>query len=254
MKSLWLKLTVLVALSGVLCAADLMYSSITTNEEAEIKQKLEAYEKGKVEAFTLIEKEGSEGARKFTEYFLLHTNDISPKAKLPISLCYFGFDRYPQAARLVREYLAVYTNDAYGWRILGNCLFSMNATNEAIHAYQTAIKFGDLESCEPLAGVAFMSGRMDIIRDVIPQLQELQCAKDTPKQNKLSVVSLLLAYSLMTHQKDLFVKTLKGEDLKELLSSDNIKVNINSGCHVFEGKDIDRIREKFEKAKNSNQK
>jgi hypothetical protein len=52
----------------------------------------------------------------------------------------------------------------------------------------------------------------------------------------------------MAEQKDLFIKALDQQDMKALLRNDTVRQNIVSGCQMFEGKDIEKIRQKLEAA------
>ena len=138
-------------LAGVLLAVDLQYFSITTNQAAEVKQTLDAYEKGKLTLQDLNENAGTEGCRKLVGYYLLHTNEITVKARLPIARSLDGFKLFSEATNLGAQYVAVFSNDWHGWRLLGAAYNSLNLSNESIRAYSNAIKLGDKDSYASLA-------------------------------------------------------------------------------------------------------
>jgi tetratricopeptide (TPR) repeat protein len=211
-----------------------------------VKQKLNAYEKGKIslESFTKNE----EDCEELINYYLFHMNEISTKAKLPISRCYALSGMYPDAVQLAQEYVNVYSNDWRGWRILGGSYFLMSSFDKSIQAYKNAVRLGDKGSYEPLAGAAIKSDRMDIVREMVPQLMALKDAKDTPEENRLHLMSILLIYSAKADRKDIFTKTLEGADMEKILQDDDIKLNVTSGCQIFQGKDIDEIRQEMEVA------
>ena len=60
------------------------------------------------------------------------------------------------------------------------------------------------------------------------------------------MISVLLGYSMAADRKDVFIKTLQGEDFKNILRNDQIKTDVTSGCGMFEGEDIDKIRQESE--------
>jgi hypothetical protein len=44
------------------------------------------------------------------------------------------------------------------------------------------------------------------------------------------------------------VKTLDGENLKQIMQRDDVKLDVISGCKYFEGQDIAKIRREMESA------
>ena len=238
-------------LAGVLLAVDLQYFSITTNQAAEVKQTLDAFEIGRLTLQDLNENAGTEGCRKLVGYYLLHTNEITVKAKLPIARCLDGFKLFSEATNLGAQYATVFSNDWHGWRLLGAAYNSLRLSNESIHAYGNAIKLGDKDSCVFLAKVALGYNRLDLVKDMLPQLFSLKDNPQTPETNKLSLISTLIFYSVRARQKDIFIKTLEGEDLKEILQNWMVKNNVRTGCKVFKGEDIDKIRQAVEAADQS---
>jgi hypothetical protein len=199
----------------------------------------------------LNENAGTEGCRKLVGYYLLHTNEITVKAKLPIGRSFNGFNLFPEATNLGTQYVTVFSNDWHGWRLLGAAYNSLSLSNESIHAYGNAIKLGDNDSCAFLAKVALRYNRLDLVKEMLPQLFSLKDNPQTPEKNKLSLISTLIFYSVRARQKDIFIKTLEGEDLKQILQNWMVKNNVRTGCKVFKGEDIDKIRQTVEAADQS---
>jgi hypothetical protein len=247
-KLLTLTLLAIFNLASVLFAVDLQYFSITTNQAAEVKQTLDAYEQGKLTLQDLEENAGTEGCRKLVGYYLLHTNEISAKARLPIGRSCAGFNLYSEATNLGAQYVTVFSNDWHGWKLLGTAYNSLNLSNESIHAYAIAVKLGDEDSYASLAKVALKYNRPDLVQEILPQLFSLKNNPQTPQKNKLNLITVLTFYSVKVRQKDVFIKTLEGEDLKQILQNWMVKNNIRAGCKVFKGEDIDKLRQAVEAA------
>jgi hypothetical protein len=222
--------------------------SITPNEAVEVKQRLEAYENGGLDFDQLVGSDTQESCRQLIGYYITHTNKISTKEKLPISQCYIGSGKFVEAAELAHEYVNVYSNDFDGWEILGYCHVALEDHNSAIHDYTVAVNLGDTNSYEPLAGEAVQAHRIDIVQKILPQLMALQRASETSQDHKINLTTILTGYSLIANRKDIFIKTLDGHNLKELLQNDIIRKNVTSGCQMFQGKGIDKIREEMEAA------
>jgi len=114
------------------------------------------------------------------------------------------------------------------------------------------VKFGGKDAYETLAGVAIKNDRLDVVQNIVPRLMILKSAKQTPEEDKLNLISILLFYSIKTDRKDIFTKTLDGVDMKEVLQNDEVKKDIVSGCAYFEdedtNKDIEKIRQEMESA------
>jgi hypothetical protein len=238
-------------LVSVLLAVDLQYFSITTNQAAEVKQTLDAFENGKLTLQDLNENAGTEGCRKLVGYYLLHTNEITAKARLPVGRSFNGFNLFSEATNLGAQYVTVFSNDWHGWRLLGAAYNSLNLSNESIRAYSNAVKLGDKDSYASLAQVALRYNRLDLVKDMLPQLFSLKDNPQTPEKNKLHLTSILIFYSARAHQKDIFIKTLEGEDMKQILQNWMVKNNVRAGCKVFQGEDIDKIRQAVEAADQS---
>ena len=119
-----------------------------------VKQKLEAFEKGTITLEELTGSSGNEGRQEIIEYYLLHTNSVSIKAKLPISRCFASFDKYKEAVQLAEEYAYVYSNDWHGWKILGGANLALGNYAAAVEALTNSAKLGDEYSYAPLVFAA----------------------------------------------------------------------------------------------------
>jgi hypothetical protein len=166
---------VIFGLATTAFADDFQNFSITTNEEANVKQILKSFEKGETALFTAT---NNEEFREIVGYYLLH-------------------------------------------------------------------------SYEALAGLAVISGRLEIVQDILPKLIALKNEKQTSKESKLHLISILLFYSMKTDKKNIFIKTLEGENIKEILQDDAVRQNVTTGCELFKGKDIEKIRQELESATSS---
>ncbi|MBI3848713.1 MAG: hypothetical protein HY298_00270 [Verrucomicrobia bacterium] len=237
-------------LAGVLYATDITAPSLTEKETVDVRQKLEAFEKGKITVEDLTDK--AEWGRKIIAYYLSHTNDVTAKMKLPISRSLAAFEKYPEAAKLAADYVQVYSNDWRGWNILGGANGFMENFDQAVRAFTNAVRLG-CESCyAPLAFYAMHVDRLDIVQDLVPHLLVLKRSKDTREIRPLDIVTALALYSLKANQQDIFVKALDGVGVKDILSRDDLKRLVTDGCKKFKAKEVEKLCQELEKAKQKN--
>jgi tetratricopeptide (TPR) repeat protein len=241
---------VILGLATALLAEDEQNFSITTNQAAEAKLKLEAYEKGTMTLKELTES-GDENCKELISYYLLHTNDVSVKAKLPIGRCFAAYDKYPQAAQLAAEYVQIYSNDWHGWKILGGANLAMENYDTAIEPLMNAAKLGDEFSYAPLTFAALKLDRLNIVSNLVQHLFVLKKVEPPPEAVPLDIVTVLTLYSLKADRKDIFVKALDGVSAKQILSRDDLPQLVKEGCERFKGEDIDKIRQEMESATGS---
>jgi tetratricopeptide (TPR) repeat protein len=227
-------------------AGDSLDFVLTPAETERVEEQLKAYDKGNVTREALYGADMSDGCRKLVGYYMAHSNSISIKAKLPLSRCLAGFGKYEEAAKVARDYANVYSNDFLGWEILAYCHVAMTNDSEAIDAYKKAIKLGDTDAYQALAGVAIRAHRLEVISPILSKLQELQRSKATSADSRINLTTLLTAYALMTDRRDIFVQTLSGQNLNQLMQDDIVRKNIAAGCDIFKGQDIDTIRQELE--------
>jgi hypothetical protein len=251
-----LQLVAVFGLAGILWAEDLTSISLSSNEEAEVKQWLQSYEKGTLteQQLELVKRGGVKWDQKLIAYYLSHTNDVTVRMKLAVSRSFFAFDKYQETAKLAADYVQVYTNDSRGWANLGAANFAMHNFNAAIGAFTNATRLGDDGSYAPLAFAALETDRLDIVQKIIPKLLDLKSTKATQEISSLDATTALVYYSLKANQQDIFVKALQGVDVKQILSRDDLKQCVEIGCDQFKGKDIDKIRQNLEAASRNDSK
>jgi hypothetical protein len=136
--------------------------SIATNQLAEVKQKLEAFDKGTISLDEITIDRNEEWGRALLTYYLSDTNAVTTKMKLPISRCFAGFGKYPEALQLAQDYVTVYSNDWHGWRILGGANYLLGHFNASVNAYTNAVRLGDDGSCAKLAIAAMKTDQNDL--------------------------------------------------------------------------------------------
>jgi hypothetical protein len=250
MKTLIIKFLIW-GLATVAFADDALVISLTENEQSEIRQKLEAYEKG---AMTLDELSGNGNgklAQEIIAYYLSHTNDETVKMKLPISRCFAGFDRYQEAEKPAADYVQVYSNDWHGWKLLGGANLFFGNFDAAIGALTNSAALGDDGSYAPLAVASLKPNRLDVFQNIIPHLLVLKRSEPTREINPLDMVLVLAASSLKANKQDVFIQALDGLDAKQILSRGNLKQLVETGCERFKGADIDKVRLEMESATGS---
>src|ERR1044072_4541710 len=164
-------LTLCAADNPVLMKVDL---KLTDEESAEVKKMLQEFDSGKLGLDEITSTK--DNAKKIVAYFLAHTNDVSVKMKLPISRVYAGFQNYPAAAALAKDYLNVYTNDARGWDILGAANIMLDSYDEALSALTNAVRYGSDRNLIGLCKMAMETKRFDVLETLA--LPRMLIAKD----------------------------------------------------------------------------
>ena len=216
---------------------------LATNEQAEVKQKLNSFDRGEITLEEATEPGGEAWGRKVVEYYSTHTNDVTTKMKLPISRCCAALSMYLEAANLASDYVQVYSNDWRGWKILGGANSFMGNYEQALAAATNSLRLGDEGSYVPVAMLALHLDRLDLVRGIVPHLLELKNSKPPQKIKPLDAVAALVLYSLKADQRDIFIEALDGISAKDILSRDDLKQLVTGGCDKFEGKEIDKIRQ-----------
>ena len=212
MRFLVLQLVVTFGLAGVLMADDLTTRSLTASEQAGVKHKLEAFEKGQINLDNLTD--SPESSLELIKYYVLHTNEVTTKMKLPISKSFAAWSKYPEAAKLAQDYVSVYSNDWRGWSMLGGCRLLMKSYNEAIDAYTNAVRLGDKKNIPALGFSALAVDRLAVFENMAlaPMLTSMNDVEHFPEKERIEMKCLLIAYSLKTDKKEVFIKTLAETD------------------------------------------
>jgi len=216
---------------------------LTADDVNTVSNTLSAFEGGGISLDEITVNRDEEWGRKLLTYYVVHTNAITTKMKLPISRCFAGFGKYPEAAALAQDYVNVYSNDWHGWRILAGADFFMKEFNGALIAYTNAVLFGDDNSYPALGLTALKVDRLDVISNTLPRLLALKSSKATNRNQALQLATVMIAYSLRTNQKDVFIKAVEGFDPKDILTHDDVAFLVKQGCNEFKGKDIDSIQQ-----------
>jgi hypothetical protein len=229
--------------------------AITTNEELDVKAKLEAYEQGKLTVEDLNEKGGDEENRELIGYYFSNPDDIPAKDKFPISRSFAKNNGYPEAAALAQAYISVYPNDGDAWGDLGYdysvlyTLGDMDAFDKTVSCYDSAVTLGNTNKMVPLALSALMDNRMNIADRVVPQLLVMHKAGELVNEDKLLVASILVTYSIVANREDIFVETINSENLKDLLHDEDLKREIKYGCKIFKGEEVRKIHKMVKETK-----
>lgn len=253
MKSPFIQILVGFQLFCFLCPAEGQILSPTRSDNAEVRQKLEAFDKGDL-SLDDTAPNSPEWCKKVVAYYFLHTNDISAKMKLPISRCFVVLNDFPETAKLAAEYVNVYSNDWRGWSMLGGAKLMMDSYNDAIAAMTNAIRLGDEKNYAGLGAAALKMQRMDILRDtVVPHLLLLKDdVQKYSKQKRLEMREVLVGYAINADKRDVFLKTLEGVDINDILSLPDLNNLVTLACEQFSGKEIDKIRQELKAAEASN--
>lgn len=243
MKLVQLTLFYICLCAPILRASDLESKTITEREATDVRQKLQEFEKGNI---SLDEASGismPDGGSKIVVYYLLHTNDVSIKMKLPISRCFAMQGDYTEAAKLAQEYINVYSNDWHGWKVVAAAKLMMQSYGEAVSAYTNAIRLGDEEDYVGLGGAAWAADRLDILRDmVVPRLLIFKDdSKRFSERQRLDMRKILIVYSLRSDKRDIFIKALDGVKVEDILSRSDLKNVVASGCERFKAKETEKI-------------
>jgi tetratricopeptide (TPR) repeat protein len=219
---------------------------ITTNQAADVKQKLEAFDKGEISLEEATEPGGEAWGHELVNYYVIHTNEVTIKMKLPISRCYAAMGKYSEAAKLAQEYVNVYSNDWHGWRILGGANYLLEDFKAAVNAYTNAVRLGDDGSYAKLAFAAMKSDQDDLVGNLVPQLLVLKNSVSKDKTVRpIEIEVALVLYSLRTNQKSIFIRAIEGVNPKDILAHDDFTFLVNQGCKQFKGTYIDKIRQEL---------
>lgn len=233
---------------GALCAQSVQFHPLTAKETVEVAQKLESFDKGSATLDSLTDSQ--EWTMKILEYYVMHTNEVTTKMKLPIAKSYAVWSKYPEAAELAQDYVNVYSNDWRGWRVLGGCKLAMKSYNEAVDLILNAARLGDEKNYVGLGLAAVAANRLDILENiVVPHLLvQMNDTKDFPEKQRNQMRGLLIYDALKTDKKEMFIKAIADFDMDKISQWEELEDLIAQGCDHFKGADIDKIRKELEAA------
>ena len=229
-----------------LCAQDVRFRPLTGKESVEVKQKLESFDKGTATLDSLTDSQ--EWTMKLLEYYVMHTNKVTTKMKLPIAKSYAVWGKYPEAVTLAQDYVNVYSNDWRGWRVLGGCKLITGSYSEALDALTNAVCLGDKQNYAALGFAALKVDRLDVFKSMVAPylLMLINNTEQFPEKERNQMRGLLIAYALKIDNKPIFIKAIAGFDLSTISQWEELKDLIVQGCDRFKGTDIDKIRKELE--------
>jgi len=88
---------------------------------------------------------------------------------------------------------------------------------------------------------ALESDRLGILKDIVPTLIKLKQSADTEAQVKSEITLELIIYSIITNDRDLFVRSLEGVTVEEILSRKSLRVALFIGWNFFKPKEIEPL-------------
>jgi hypothetical protein len=232
----------------VLCGQGVRFSQLSEKDTVAVAKNLDSFDNGSA---TLDSLTGSqEGTMRILEYYVMHTNEVTTKMKLPIAKSYAVWGKYPEAAELAQDYVGTYSNDWRGWRVLGGSKVAMKSYNEAVDALTKAERLGDNGNYSALGGAALMADRLDVFESIaLPHL--LMLANDTkgfPERERNQMRGLLIVYALRTENESIFLKAIDKVNMRDISQWEELKNLIAQGCARFNGSDIDTIRKELQAA------
>jgi tetratricopeptide (TPR) repeat protein len=219
--------------------------SLTKAENAEIKARLESFERGTVSLERLTD--DRDNSLKLIAYYLSHTNDITPKRKLPIARSFFIWSKYAEAADLAKEYIAVNSNDWHAWRLLGSANMMTKSYVDALNAYTNAARLGDLKCFTSLGAAALQADRLDVFESVaLPHLLAMMNdIRNVPETQRCEMRELSITYAINANKEDIFVRAIENVNAVGLLRHEDLKKLVAVGCGHFHSADTEKICQKL---------
>ncbi|MCO5052679.1 MAG: hypothetical protein M9920_10280 [Verrucomicrobiae bacterium] len=217
-----------------------LFPPLTKAEAEEIRNELEQYDKGKVPVEEVPKVVNEANMGKIVAYHLAHTNGITTKMKLPIGRSYAMFSLYPEAAELAREYVNTYSNDWKGWSLLAGAKAGLKSHDEALMAATNVVRLGSERNIATIGLLALSTDRVDIFENLL--LKRLLVLKDATTnsvqdrltgQDKLEIVTALVAYSLKAKKEEVFNQALKNVSAAQIKASEALRTYAEGGCEVF---------------------
>lgn len=222
--------------------------SITGKETELVRGVLKDNEDDKIDLYATND---DELCRKLMGYYLTATNTVSTKSKLALSRCFGKNEQYAEAIKLAEDYVQVYSNDWRGWRIIGLLSYQEEAYGKACIALTNALALGGakaFEVCSPLAMSALESDRLEIVRNLVPTLVKVKQSADTEAQVKSEIIFELMNYAIITNNRELFIRSLEGVTVEEILSRKSLRVALFIGWNFFKPKEIEPLWRAYRKA------
>jgi tetratricopeptide (TPR) repeat protein len=238
-----MKPTILIAI-GIGCACFAILSGAEESKlpqqnqsKLPIQEKLKAFENGTIGLEELTE----DGVLRqlMICYYTNHPENVSIKAKLAVSRSFVMEHDFQRAAQLAEEYVAVYSNDYRGWRLVGAANSMQNRSDRAMEAYTRAVALGDETCLSSLAAAAVEAHRLDVVRGIVPQLLRQKQSVGPPKFVKLEILGTLSFYAEKVGDKATFVKALEGEKAEDILSRTDIATQVDETCQKLQAAEVE---------------
>ncbi len=231
------------SLSNALRLTGAEASPLSENESHQIRQNLEAFERGML---TLDQISGPEyvelaALTNITTYFMAHSNEVTLKMLLPISRSFVVTGNSSDGALLAKKYLNVYSNECRAWDILLGAQSSAHLYGEALQTGTNALRLGCENNIVIVGILALDAGRNDLMENmIVPRLLVL---KDTEKgvDKKREMLNVLVMHSVNTTNRALFVKSLRGVTLVDLKANPHLRGCVRSGCRLFDAKETEKL-------------
>jgi len=215
---------------------------------ADTRTKLRAFEMGKLSLDELSALPNI--CDDLADFYFAHTNEVTTKMKLPISRCFAALKKYSEASTLAHDYVAVYSNDWHGWRIVGGANLMLKSYEDALVALTNAVRLGDEGNYVALGLAAIPLKRVDVLKSmVVPHLLELKDSGEI--SDRLDMIGVLVVYALLEGREDIFIKALEGlksEDVKYLIArEDTVKESVMLGWKQFHPKKLQSLCQEIER-------
>lgn len=246
-----------IATTSVILAANLAVAqtATVTNKQTDthtgsdrVEYTLAQFAKGELKLQELYDDNQKPLRLAIIRYFQQRTNTVPVEQKLLIAACMGKEGNFEQACDLLVEYVRAYTNSARGWSMLGTAASMTNKKQKAVEAYQRAVALGDERALLPLVADALEISRLDIASNNVPKLLELRKSHRPPKFIKLEITGVLAMYAQASNNEDLFVESLEGLQIEDLLERKDVAATIAKVCEKFNSQKAKEICEKLKLA------
>jgi tetratricopeptide (TPR) repeat protein len=186
--------------------------------------------------------------KKIIIYYQSVTNRVSAEQKIVIAACMGKENDFHGAAKLLEEYVQVFTNSMRGWTMLGTSFAMLDQHEKALSPYERAIALGDEASISGLCGSALFINRLDVVKRYVPDLLRLKDAKQPPEFIKQEIIGILAVYAVKTNEEDLFLKALDKVNIELLLPREDVLKELDKACKKFNSPKLKEVCQKISEA------
>jgi hypothetical protein len=241
---IYMKILSLLVLSVHLLEAKADLPQLSEKEAAEVRQRLEAYDNGRV---SFDEISGSENVvnlarlTNMTLYFRMRSNDVTIKMLLPISRSFVIVGGYSAASQLAKQYLNVYSNDCRGWYVLWAANERAEAYNEALEAGTNAIKFGCERNLAVTGADALRIGRVDVVEKLLVPRMLARKDSEPDASSRREIITFLVYYSVNSTNEALYLKALRSVKPGDVRESADLLRCVRAGCELFKSRETEQL-------------